>query len=104
MQKPILSTFFVLNFLIILTHSEEKFLHVYENDYLSEKSSKPLVISNSNQDLVEALHHRYRRDIGSDRNEGFKNITTRVIKFFHSLSLINHSDSLIFRTKNTPTR
>lgn len=77
MQKLLFSIYLIFLFIIGSTHSEqEKFLHVY-NDNLSENNS-PTVISNSNKDLVEALHTRYRRDLTSDRNEGVKNISTRV--------------------------
>lgn len=77
MQKLLFSIFLTLLFIIGSTHSEqEKFLHVY-NDNLSENNS-PIVISNSNKDLVETLHSRYRRDLPSDRNEGLRNISTRV--------------------------
>lgn len=103
MQKLLLSTFLILH-LIISTHSEkENFLHVY-NDNISE-NNRPIVIKNSNQELVEALHSRYRRDLPSDRNEGFKNITTKVsnnflFDFFLILSVLYFI--INFPMKNSP--
>lgn len=88
MKKLIISTFLILHSICVLTThiSEERYVHI--NDDLSE-NRKPLVIKNTNKDLVEDLHTRYRRDINSDRNEGFKNITTRVIiLFFHYFSTL----------------
>jgi 2-oxo-4-hydroxy-4-carboxy--5-ureidoimidazoline (OHCU) decarboxylase len=67
--------------------SSEKFIH-FNDDYLSEYS-KPFVIKNTDKDLVEALHHRYRRDLSSDRNEGLKNITTRVTTKIFTSTLSN---------------
>lgn len=98
MKKLIFSTILVLNTISSAIQSE-KFLHVNE-DNLSDYS-KPFVIKNTNQDLVEALHHRYRRDLSSsDRNEGLKNITTKVIKIFTQLLPLskekkNASDSIM---------
>lgn len=89
MQKLLFSIFLTLLLKIGSTHSEkEKFLHVY-NDNLSE-NNRPTVISNSNKDLVEALHSRYRRDLPSDRNEGsLRNISTRVSpSIFHLINAI----------------
>ena len=85
MKKLIFATFLIQTIVSISTHSE-KFLHVYD-DNLSE-NIKPLVIKNTDKHLVEALHTRYRRDLSSDRNEGFKNITTRVSGFSPLFRLI----------------
>lgn len=86
MKKLIFSTFLLLNTIYSTLSEEEKYLHVYED---SSEYSKPFVIKNTDKDLVEALHTRYRRDLSSDRNnEGLKNITTRVINtFFFTLPL-----------------
>lgn len=86
MKKLIFSTFLILHSVLSISTHTEKFLHV-NDDFLSE-NSKPIVIKNTDKDLVEALHTRYRRDLSSDRNEGFKNITTRVTLDF-ALSIEN---------------
>lgn len=81
MQKQIFSLLILIQLInpIFPTHFQEtqKFLNVYSDE--SERT-KPLVIKNTNQDLLEAIHSRYKRDLSgaTDRNDGVKNITTKV--------------------------
>ena len=80
MKILIFTIFLILNSLVNLTHSEKKFLHI--RDDLNENNNKPIVIKNTDKGLVEALSTRYKRDLSSSRNGGFKNITTKVSLHF----------------------
>lgn len=88
MQKQIFSLLIFIQLInpIFPTHSQyqeesKRYLNVYSNE---NERTKPLVIKNTNQDLLEAIHSRYRRDLSgtADRNEGIKNITTKVRNYF----------------------
>lgn len=93
MQKLFFSLFFIkLICPIFPTRNfgeSRKFLHVYSD---IRELNNPLIIKNDNHDLVEALHTRYRRDLTtSDRNDGLKNITVKVNKYF-----VQNFTSLLF--------
>lgn len=84
MQKQIFSLLIFIQLInpIFPTHSQyqeesKRYLNVYSDE---NERTKPLVIKNTNQDLLEAIHSRYRRDLSgtADRNDGIKNITTKV--------------------------
>lgn len=68
----------IINPIFPTTHfdSAQRYLHVHEDDSLV---NKPLVIKNTDLDLVEVISQRYKRDLTSlDRNENLKNIATKV--------------------------
>jgi hypothetical protein len=84
MQKQVFSLLIFIQLInpIFPTHSQyqeesKRYLNVYSDE---NERTKPLVIKNTNQDLLEAIHSRYRRDLSgtADRNDGIKNITTKV--------------------------
>lgn len=86
MHKVLLVSLFLIQLInpIFPTHfkneNSRKFLHVYDE----HSELKPKLIKNTNQDLQEAIHRRFARDLtATDRNEeGIKNITTKVNNFF----------------------
>lgn len=81
MEKLLFSLILICSIKIFPTHSEStvKFIHGYRD---SDEWGKPMVIENTNADLLKAVseHQRTRRDLSSSirNNDNAKNITTKV--------------------------
>lgn len=52
-----------------------RFLHVHHDE---SEANKPLVIKSTDSELAELVSRRYKRDLGSDRSESLRNISTKV--------------------------
>lgn len=79
MEKFLFSLIFIYSINPIFpTHfgDSQRFLHVHDD---GSQSNRPLVIKNTDLDLAEVINQRYKRDLGSDRNESQRNISTKVL-------------------------
>jgi hypothetical protein len=67
---------YLINPIFPTTHFDKSEKFVYISNDLAEK---PVVISNTNEELAEVVHQRFRRDAtSSDRYENNKNISVKV--------------------------